>query len=499
MKLVIFTDNAVPIGAMRGIGAYRLKTAAVAAGYQAIVIDMLSELLDTNVGNELIEKFIDKDTIVAFSTTWFQTPPDMSESLSGSIIVSSRNKIPCKDQKKWFQFLQSIKLKGSTVVFGGSNIFYFFNELHKGLIDFFIVGYGDRDIVDLLNYKSKKTLSLKYNLKEGFALIDNNNNFLINDIATRFTADDYLNIQEILPIEISRGCRFKCKFCYYPLNGRKKNDYIRDGEDLYQEFMYNYENFGTTKYRFLDDTYNESIEKLQTVNDVIQRLPFNLKFESYIRHELLTTEQLKLLKSSGLSSAILGIETLNKKSGEPIGKGMSAERTMEIVQQLRETLPNCYISSGMIIGLPDDNEQNLNWAYNLTKRSDLFDKINWYSLVIRSKSKLFTLSDLEENYKDYGYTVNENNSKYYQTWTNRHGFTSEQANKIVLDLENKSIENGTFSTGARYALSIENIGIKKFAKNFAELDKRILYNTLRYKKIYIKKLLGSNLKDSYDH
>lgn len=490
-KLVIFSDNPAPIGVMRGIGAYRLRTAVQSAGYHVDVIDLLSEFLDQGRSDALIKKYVDKDTVVAFSTTWFQTPPDKDSALSGSITVSGRNKTPCRNAATWFSFLQKIKQQGATVVFGGSNIFYFLNQNYQGLIDFFVVGFGDRDLVDVMHFLSGRSLSLKYTVTNGFGVIRNDNNFVISDIATEFLPQDYLNHGEVLPIEISRGCRFKCKFCYYPLNGRKKNDYVRDSEDLYREFMRNYDNFGTTKYRFLDDTYNESIEKLAAVDAVIQRLPFRLEFESYIRHELLDQDQLSLLSSSGLKSAILGIETLNKRSGESIGKGMAAERTLEIVQNLRTAIPHCYIATGMIIGLPHDSVDNIDWAYQATQRSDLFDKINWYPLVMRTPSDLFTLSELEEKYADYGYSVTSNGDSMYQNWTNQYNMTFQQAFDIVLDLEQQSIKHGTFSPSSRYALTLENIGITNSAVSFANLDQRILYNTIRYKSAYMKKILGN--------
>jgi radical SAM superfamily enzyme YgiQ (UPF0313 family) len=30
---------------------------------------------------------------------------------------------------------------------------------------------------------------------------------------------------KVLPIEIARGCIFKCKFCSYPLNGKQNLDF----------------------------------------------------------------------------------------------------------------------------------------------------------------------------------------------------------------------------------------------------------------------------------
>jgi hypothetical protein len=493
-KLVILTDSPAfasaaetPMGAIRGIGPYRLRTAAQSAGYQSIVIDFLSEFLDNNISDQLIQKYIDKDTVVAISTTWLCSTPDASA--SGGISDMARSKIPGKDVKVWFDFLKKLKNQSHLVVFGGANIYHFLNEQHKNLVDFFIAGFGDRDIVHILDWANKKRLDLNFSQKDGFKIIKNNNNFDIQDIKTRFLPDDYLSNSEVLPIEISRGCRFKCKFCYYPLNGRKKNDYIRAADDLYSEFMYNYEHFGTVKYRFLDDTYNESIEKLELVQSVIERLPFELEFESYIRHELLDDRQLELLHLSGLKSAVLGIETLNKQSGESIGKGMAPGRTLDIVESLREKIPDCYISTGIIIGLPYDSIDNLQWAYDLASRSDLFDKINWFPLAIRVKSDLFQLSELEENYASFGYSVQPSDTfKMYQHWVNRLGLTADQALNIAVELEQLSKSKGTSSTDSRYALTLKNLGVKFTTDQ--DLSKKLAYTYVKYKKNYVKKILG---------
>lgn len=488
-KLVIFTDNPAPIGVIRGIGAYRLRTAVREAGYEANVVDFLSEFINTQQTTKLLDKYIDHNTVAAFSTTWFQTSPKVQDALSGNVLaVHARTGVPCADAVRWFDFLQAIKQRGATVVFGGANIYHFLNKDHQDLIDYFVVGFGDRDMVDLMHFLSRRRLNLEYHAHNGFKLIRRDNNFSITDIATKFLPEDHLNHGEVLPIEISRGCRFKCKFCYYPLNGRKKNDYIRDSEDLYQEFMRNYDQFGTTQYRFLDDTYNESVEKLALVDAVIQKLPFRLEFESYIRHELLDANQLELLRSSGLKSAILGVETLNKLSGESVGKGMAAGRTLDIVQSLRDAIPNCYIATGMIIGLPYDSVNNLDWAYQLCQRSDLFDKINWYPLVMRPKSNLFTLSELEENFEKYGYTLAPH-AEYYQFWTNRYGMTFKQAIDIVAELQTLSESQGTFKPHSRYALSLQNVGISHLPNDFGALDKRIIFNTMVYKHRYMKKTL----------
>ena len=101
---------------------------------------------------------------------------------------------------------------------------------------------------------------------------------------------------EVLPLEVSRGCRFKCKFCGFALLGRKMTDeYVRTRNNIFNELMHNYENFGTTDYNILCDTFNESIEKLLMMKEIFDE--FNkitgeqIQFNCYARLELIHSSQ----------------------------------------------------------------------------------------------------------------------------------------------------------------------------------------------------------------
>lgn len=494
--VVIFADNPTPVGVMRSVAPYRLRTSLEQAGYTCTVIDMLSYCIDSNNWQAIVDAYIDQNTIVGLSTTFFQTPLDADDILSGRIEISSKPTIPASNTDDWFRFLHYIHEKGAKIVFGGSRIVNFMTEQYRGVVDFFVSGYADGEIIDLVRYIKGKNPFMQFENTNGFRVIKSTNKFSIDNIRTIFKPSDYIKRGEVLPIEVSRGCRFKCKFCYYPLNGRKKNDYVRSSEDLYNDFLYNFNTFGTTMYRFLDDTFNESIEKLEMLADVAERLPFTLKFEAYIRHELLDDEQLFLLRRCGLKSAILGIETLNKTSGSAIGKGMEPEKTLTIVRKLRKAIPDCYISTGIIIGLPDDSMKNIQWAYKLAERSDLFDKIAWYPLAMRVKSPFFQLSELEESPEQYGYTQSDDQTfanQLYVNWKNKHGMTFIDACKIVYDLETRSIKAKTFKPVTRYAFSIINVGADlefiESADSFKQLGTLIIDGMREYKQTYVEQLL----------
>ena len=59
----------------------------------------------------------------------------------------------------------------------------------------------------------------------------------------RWNKNDCIQTGETLPLEISRGCIFKCKFCRYPYIGKTKNDFSKSIDNVVEELEYNYNNF----------------------------------------------------------------------------------------------------------------------------------------------------------------------------------------------------------------------------------------------------------------
>ena len=62
-----------------------------------------------------------------------------------------------------------------------------------------------------------------------------NKTFSIETLGHKFIEQDCILPNETLPLEVSRGCIFKCSFCAFPLNGKTKLDYLRSPEYIKNE------------------------------------------------------------------------------------------------------------------------------------------------------------------------------------------------------------------------------------------------------------------------
>ena len=214
---------------------------------------------------------------------------------------------------------------------------------------------------------------------QDFGIIKTENNFSISDIATRFLSNDYLNKKEILPIEISRGCRFKCTYCSYPLIGQKNmDDYLKFQEVLKEELLDNYNKWGVTQYYIVDDTFNDSREKLTVIRDMIVTLPFQPTFWCYARLDLIAIwpDTLDLLYQIGIRSMFFGIETLNRRTGLIIGKGYEKDKLIATVKTIKQRYPDIILYGSFIIGAPYESVESVKETQRLLCSGE-FPLDNW--------------------------------------------------------------------------------------------------------------------------
>lgn len=287
------------------------------------------------------------------------------------------------------------------------------SEFNKDF-DFVCLGFSEISIVNLVNYlMEKEPLVDYYKSLFGFTVLTNSKadgyNFT-NSTMSYKKYDGVLN-NDVLVIEIARGCIFQCAFCAYPLNGKKKLDYIRSKENIKKEFLDNYYRYNVTTYVFSDDTLNDTVEKCKMIYEISKELPFKLKYKAYIRLDLLTAhpETIEYLFDSGLVAAHFGIETLNKKTASVIGKGGSREKLTKTMKYIKEKYGDSVSLYGtFIFGLPYEPIESMKKTEQWLLSDDCpLDSFSIYPLSITPLTKTLGsrgfLSDIDQNYEKYGY------------------------------------------------------------------------------------------------
>ena len=477
VNALIFTeimDDGYSFG--RALGAYRIATELRKAGYTCQVIDFYTQFSQEEL-DAIVAKYVGQDTLlVGFSSTFFMYKDDVLGGFqkaqlspeTKSLMVSTRTlsyqslgttHLPYHYTKMqpWFASIRAINPKLRIVV-GGAKAQYL-----TGPCDAFIIGYADQAIVEYIKYIDGKNPFFQFERLpwEQIAIYGDQykDKFEYTTSTVEWHPSDHIQQGEVVPIEIARGCIFKCKFCAYPLNGKSKLDYIKTESTLRDEFLKNYNEYGITKYVYADDTHNDSVEKLEMLHSVVTNLPFKLEYAAYLRHDLIYAHKhtATLLKESGLRTAIFGIETLNYDAAKAIGKGLHPDKIKELLYWLKEDIWKNEISttSGFIVGLPHDTRETVkkwaDWILDLECPLDSFAIQPLFISKSDKKSRIWK-SDFETNSEKYGYTVSENGN-----WSNDN-FTRSEASVLAQELTDRAIATNRHRNAGFSLLMLANLG-----------------------------------------
>jgi len=446
----------------RSIGAYQVANHLRKHGISVQVIDFtdhftVDELVDS------IKMFIGNNTLaVGVSSTFYQGQIISGKNLSGNTQDLDHDFLP----SNLVTSLKQIKSLHPTIKFllGGSNSY---RCKTNSLFDVVFQGYSESALVEFL--VDRKRIWPK---NQGIINVDGTLfPFDTHSLDHSWEENDLVFNQETLPIEISRGCIFKCKFCNYPLNGKKKYDYLRSADLIKKELIENYEKYGTTRYLFGDDTFNDSTFKIEQLHKVITDLPFKIEFATYLRLDLLYShqEQIQLLKEMGLGNVFFGIESLNEKTARLIGKGMNPEKVKEFLLELQyqHWKDQVFIECSFIVGLPYEDKTSTDKTFQWLQENKI---TNFWNSLGLDPDKPY-VSEFDKNSQKYGYQLYKEDNNWH--WKNNI-MDIHEAIKIATEYNSQSLPNQPIpsfylfpllSTGLFDRITLANTKGKDIPKN----------------------------------
>ena len=249
-----------------------------------------------------------------------------------------------------FEIAKNYREKGIKVVFGG--IHASANpELMLQNCDSVVIGEAEEIWCNLLNdfaknqlnrtYKNDKTTDLKNVPLPDWSFVDCKKYLYHNVIVT------------------SRGCPFKCNFCY------NSSDYVsnpfrnRSVEEVLKEI----ENFGTKQILFIDDNFIGNIEWTKQFVQTIKHKGFTWHAAvsaNIFYHKDLIREFAK----SGCKSLFIGFESINENSILSVEKKQNKVKEYEeLIALLHEN--GIMVNASMVFGFDYDEpsvfEHTLNW------------------------------------------------------------------------------------------------------------------------------------------
>ena len=363
---------------IRTAGAYRIATAL-----QCPVIDYFFHLT-FKTQKEIIDAYVDCNTrVIGISLTNMRghTKNFNQQSLfdkSNPIGTESNSVIYFHEQAAEILVYIRSKYPNAKIVIGGGQITNIRNEGLEFIdqyIDYVITGEADIAVQHLDNPISygvwdlgSKSFQFKHARvihadKDYPVTSDHVNNIHIDNTHSHFLPGEWTFI------EISRGCIFNCFFCSYRHTNKR-----RSTESIRKELIKNYELFGTTRYRLLDDTFNDSKQKVEDICGMFIDLPFDIEWHSYARTDVLSThpDLINLMYESGCKYLKFGLESTNDIALRMANKKLPHTKAANVLEEVhKRTNGELYTHSNFIIGLPGETPESQKYTFEWLKSSSL--------------------------------------------------------------------------------------------------------------------------------
>lgn len=269
------------------------------------------------------------------------------------------------------------KRKNILSILGGPHPTYFPEIIHHPYVDIICRGEGEYATLDLMNcLDTHQDFSHILNLwvKQGGQVHKNRLRPLIQNLDTLPFIDrdiyyKYPDLKKscIKPFSATRGCPFKCSFCF---NDKFMQIYgtenaavrFRSPENIIKEIAQVKKNYGINTIFFTDDVLGLNQKWFKELLSLLAK-EISLPFICNIRADLLTDEIAGLLKYAGCHSVSFGIESGNEKiRKEILKKNISNQQIINAARILKKYKIKFFTFN--ILGIPGETLQD---AYETVK------------------------------------------------------------------------------------------------------------------------------------
>jgi len=251
------------------------------------------------------------------------------------------------------------------------------DTLKEPSIDIVVRGEGDITVAELMECleKNGNLYDVKgISFKRGGKIFHNEYRSFINDLDSLpfpawhlFNMDRYLakmDGRKVAPVLSSRGCPFKCIFCYRgPAAG--KTFRARSPEKIIEEIEYLHREYGIGNVLFVDDIFTINQNRAERICDLIIERGPGISWRCQTRADCLNIELLRKMKKANCIDISMGVESGNEKILEATGKRITKEKLRDAFRMIREI--GISTSASFIIGLPGDTKETVQETINFAK------------------------------------------------------------------------------------------------------------------------------------
>ncbi len=210
----------------------------------------------------------------------------------------------------------------------------------------------------------------------------------------------YFTPEIVMPFQTSRGCYWrKCSFCDHDF-GMCYN--IKNLDKLIEEIKYFKENYGITKFEFIDEAISPAYMETMCKRFIEEKL--DIEFFCDARLETgFSKEILELAARAGLKMVLWGYESGSRKIMDLINKGIDVDNRLNILRDSRNA--GIFNFAFIFFGFPAETKEDAMMTIDeICANTDI---INTYGKSMFTMGKHTKLREAPEKYGVVGETYQE--------------------------------------------------------------------------------------------
>jgi len=332
--------------------------------------------------------------------------------------------------------------KKRIIIFGGPGCYWDFYKVKKGLVDIFVIGEGEKPLLNILISFYKKGIieDIPGTLihRDGKYIGEQRPDPMKKLDTIPFPTFEEFDLSlyslyfrqntRILPLLSSRGCPRRCSFCVdctmcAPYRWKKP-------EDILEEIRFHIENNDCNNFSFNDLECNGNLRQLEAFCDLVieSKLKFNWGSYAVIRKDM-EFKLLKKMEEAGCRNLCYGMDNASDKVLKKMNKpytGQDAERLVRATHQsgIRTTI-------NIIVGHPGEDNSCFKETLNFIKRNKKYiDEVTNVSTLFINPT-----GDIGLHPEKYGiYLPSDNWNHFYDNTGNNFKVRMKRLRKVLLTL-----------------------------------------------------------------
>jgi radical SAM superfamily enzyme YgiQ (UPF0313 family) len=184
--------------------------------------------------------------------------------------------------------------------------------------------------------------------------------------------------EEMLLLETTRGCVFKCKFCYYPKSYDKQ--YYLAAEHILANLQHAQER-GAREVFLLDPTLNQRKDFAEFLRVLAQGNPGRrFSYFGELRGEGVTEQTAKLLREANFTEVEVGLQSIEPDAQAKMDRKNNLKAFERGVRAMMAE--GIRVKVDLIVGLPGDTIESVRRGFHYLKEKELYDDVQVFNFSI---------------------------------------------------------------------------------------------------------------------